>query len=92
MTSTTPPRVLVPYDQREAITVREACEMSGRSDDTVRRWAAEHDLGRIVGGQWRLSRVALRIYLDGDRRALRAYLNGDRTSELVAGYLSAAAA
>ena len=88
MTSTNLPRVLVPFDQREAITVREACRISGRSADTVRRWAALHDLGRPVGGQWMLSRVALRMYLDGDRFALRAFLSGDRISDMVSPYIA----
>lgn len=89
MTTAGAPRILVPFDCREAITVREASEKARRSGDTVRRWAAEHDLGRIVGGQWMLSRIALQMYLDGDRKALRAFVAGDRTSDLVAPYVAA---
>jgi hypothetical protein len=33
-----------------------------------------------------VSRVALQMLLDGDRRALRAYLKGDRESALVRSY------
>ena len=89
MTSTaSSTRVLIPFRREEALSVAEATAITGLSADTVRRWAALNDLGRMIGGRWYLSRAALRMHLDGDRRALRAYLNGDRTSELVASYLS----
>ena len=52
----------------------------------MRAWAANFDLGRPVGGRWMISRVALAMYLDSDRKALRAYLSGDRESALVVAY------
>jgi hypothetical protein len=81
------PLVLIPYDRREALTVRQAAELVGRSEACVRGWAALHDLGRrIGGGGWEISRVALSMHVENDRRALTAYLAGDRSSELVAPY------
>ena len=80
-------RVLVPFSASEAITVPEAAKIARRSGDTVRRWAALHDLGRPVGGQWMLSRIALAMFLDGDRAALQAFLGGDRSSALVRSYI-----
>src|SRR5688500_11237265 len=74
----TMPRVLVPFDRREALSLRGAAEISGKSIETIRRWASLYDIGRRIGGQWAVSHPALLMMLDGDRRALRAYLNGDR--------------
>ena len=54
--------------------------MSGITRETARQWAAAHDIGRKVGGRWKISRAALLMFLDGNRGALRAYLAGDRTS------------
>lgn len=88
MTNQMRPQVLVPWDVREAISVVDAAELIGCSLVTVRNWASMHGLGRRVGGKWMLSRVALRMYLDGDRRALGAYLMGDRESELVLSYFA----
>jgi hypothetical protein len=49
----------------------------------MRCWAANHDLGRMIGGRWRLSRVALQMLLESNRAALNAYLSGDRESDTV---------
>lgn len=72
------PRVLIPFDRREALTLAQAAEIAGRSIETIRRWASLEDIGRRVGGQWAVSHVALLMFLDGDRSALRSYLSGDR--------------
>lgn len=80
------PRILIPWDVREAITVTEAAKVAGCSLVTIRTWAHMDGLGRRVGGRWMISKVALAMFLDGDKRALAAYLAGDRESELVAGY------
>jgi hypothetical protein len=78
------PKVLIPFDRREALSLRQAADIAGKSTETVRRWCALHDLGRRVGdGQWMVSRVTLAMWLDGDRTALRAYLAGDRTGPAV---------
>src|SRR5271170_1108626 len=78
------PMVLVPYDRREAMSLREAARLAGRCESTVRAWCGMYDIGLRVGnGPWQVSRVALGMFLDGAADALRAYLAGDRTGELV---------
>ena len=53
----------------------------------MRTWCEVYGLGRRIGnGPWSVSKVALAMHLDGDRKALRAYHAGDRTSDLVAPY------
>jgi hypothetical protein len=79
-------RVLVPWDAREAICVTEAAKIAGCTPVTIRTWAHLDGLGRRVGGRWMISKVALAMFLDGDRSALLAYLQGDRESELVIAY------
>ncbi|SHK62039.1 hypothetical protein SAMN05444321_0071 [Bradyrhizobium lablabi] len=79
-------QVLVPFDKRECISLKEAAGVAGKSESTMRAWVEEHGLGRrIGGGTWSVSRVALAMFLDGDDRALRAYHAGDRSSEIVMG-------
>jgi hypothetical protein len=81
------PKVLVPYDPQEAVTLRIAAEIAGRSESTVRNWCQNQFIGRRVArGPWQVSRPALLMWLDGDRQALKAYLSGDRTSENVLAY------
>ncbi len=84
------PRVLVPFDRREALSLRQAAEISGKSVETVRRWCSLHDIGRPIGGQWAVSHPALLMMLDGDRRALSAYLAGERHAHLVRLYFDRA--
>jgi hypothetical protein len=85
-------RILQPFDKRECINLKEAADIAGKSESTMRGWADEHGLGRRVGGgTWSISRVALAMFLDDDKKALRAYHAGDRTSELVASYFRSAA-
>jgi hypothetical protein len=80
-------QVLVPFDKRECISLKEAAGIAGKSESTMRAWVEEHGLGRrIGGGTWSVSRIALAMFLDGDDRALRAYHAGDRNSELVTAY------
>ena len=80
------PRVLKPFDISDAISTGQAARIAGRSHDTIRRWVAVHHIGRRIAGQWRVSRVALQMFLDDDRAALVAYLDGDRAGGLVAPY------
>ncbi len=81
------PKVLVPYDRREAITLRHAAEIAGRSESTLRSWCQSDFIGRrVAGGPWQVSRPALLMLLDGDQKALKAYLTGDRESEAVLAY------
>jgi hypothetical protein len=79
--------VLVPYDPREAVSVRSAAKLAGRSQSTIRNWCEKFEIARkIADGNWQVSRVALRMLLDGDMDALAAYGAGDRTSPSVAAY------
>jgi hypothetical protein len=80
------PRVLVPFNLDEAVTVAQAARIAGRRPGTMRQWAANYDVGRRICGRWVISRVALARHLDNDRKALKAYLAGDRESEPVTGY------
>lgn len=87
------PRVLVPYDPAEALTVTQAGQIANKSAPTMRAWASNHDIGRRVGGgPWLISGPALLMFLDGDADSLRAYLSGDRESAAVRGYFERAAA
>jgi hypothetical protein len=80
-------KVLIPYDPREGISLAMAAKRAGKSETTIRNWCHQHGLGRRVGGGvWVVSKVALAMFLDGDRRALAAYLAGDRSSSLVKEY------
>jgi hypothetical protein len=80
-------QVLVPFDKRECISLKEAAGIAGKSESTMRAWVEEHGLGRrIGGGTWSVSRVALSMFLDGNEIALRAYHAGDRRSGLVMAY------
>jgi hypothetical protein len=82
------PQVLRPFNRTEVLSVAEAALVAGRSERTIRDWCARLDIGRRVGGQWAVSRVALAMFLDGDRDALMAYLRGDRGSPTVIEYFS----
>lgn len=83
------PRVLVLFDRREAISLREAAKIAGCCESTLRDWCSEFDLGRRIGrGRWRVSRVALAMFLESDEVALRAYLAGDRASAGVLDYFN----
>ena len=79
--------VLVPYDKREALSVRAAADKAGRSTSTIRAWCERYSIARrIAGGNWEVSRVALQMLLDGKMEALAAYHAGDRKSPAVAAY------
>jgi len=74
------PQVLRPFHRSEALSIAEAARISGCSVRTMRERCLCHDLGRRIGGQWAVSKVALAMWLDGNREALAAYLTGDRSS------------
>src|ERR1700722_19921278 len=87
VTTTDERKILVPFDKRERISLKQAADIAGRSESTMRNWCDEYGLGpRIGGGPWSVSRVALTMHLDGDLKALRAYHSGDRSSDLVGVY------
>jgi hypothetical protein len=82
---------LSPFDKRECISLKQAADIAGKSESTLRTWCKCYGLGRRVGGgTWCVSKVALAMHLDRNRKALRAYHSGDRTNELVAGYFERA--
>ena len=80
------PQVLIPFHRAECLSIAEAAEIAQRTRRTLRDWCNLHDLGRRIGGQWAVSRVALAMYLDGDSEALATYLRGDRQSASVVAY------
>jgi hypothetical protein len=81
------PRVLIPFDKREAMSLGEAAKLAGRSQGTLKTWCQQRDIGRrVAGGPWCVSRVALAMLLDGDAAALAAYHAGDRHGPSVAQY------
>jgi hypothetical protein len=87
VTTTDDRKILTPFDKLECISLKEAADIAGRSESTMRNWCDEYGLGRrIGGGPWSVSRVALTMHLDGDLKALRAYHSGDRSSDLVGVY------
>jgi hypothetical protein len=87
VTTTDERKILVPFDKRECISLKEAADIAGRSESTMRNWCDEYGLGRRVGGgPWMVSKIALAMHLDGDLKALKAYHSGDRTGALVESY------
>jgi hypothetical protein len=80
------PQVLRPFYRSEARSIAEAAEIAGRSPRTLRQWCLLYDIGRRIGGQWAVSKVALAMWLDGNKEALAAYLAGDRSSPTVTAY------
>ncbi len=78
---------LQPYTREEALSIGEAAERTGRKPPTIRAWCARHQLGRHIGGQWAVSKVALHLFENAPADALAAYLKGDRQSAaIVAAY------
>jgi hypothetical protein len=80
------PAILRPYYLAEAIGVAKAARQAGKSERTMREWCARHRIGRMIGGRWAISQIALDMLLEGDKDGLEAYLNGDRNSERVRSY------
>jgi len=82
--------IMVPFDARESISIAVAMRLSGKAGNTIRLWAQRHGIGRKIGGDWHISRVALRMFLDGDMVALTAYHAGNRTDPTVRAYFERA--
>ena len=80
------PQILVPFHRAEAITVAQAAVVANKTTRTIRGWCMSHDIARRISGQWNVSRVALAMFLDGDRAAHKSYLCGDRSSPAVVSY------
>jgi hypothetical protein len=79
-------QILIPYDPREAMSLKQAAARAGRSDRTIAAWCKTYGLGRKIGGRYMVSRVALEMHLDGDRWALERYHEGDREDCAVSMY------
>jgi hypothetical protein len=80
--------VLRPYNPLEALSIKEAASLAGRSRSTLRNWCERFDIARrIADGNWQVSWIALQMLLDGDLEALAAYGAGDRTSPRLVDYL-----
>jgi hypothetical protein len=78
--------IMVPFDARESISIAVAAKLSGKAPNTIRLWAEQYGIGRKIGGDWHISRVALRMFLDGDTAALGAYHAGNRNDPAVRSY------
>ncbi len=82
------PQVLRPFHRSEVLSIAQAAHIAGKSVRTIREWCARLDIGRRIGGQWAVSKVALAMLLDGSEEVLKAYLAGDRQSEGVTTYFA----
>jgi len=49
--------ILRPFYLVEAIGVAEAARQAGKSVRTVREWCLRHQIGRMIGGRWSISRA-----------------------------------
>ena len=73
---------LVPFDRREGLSLKEAADVAGKSGSTIRAWCQRDGIGRrIGGGTWVVSRLALRMFLDGDGAASRRFIRSPRRRE-----------
>jgi hypothetical protein len=78
-TTTDELKILMPFDKRECLSLKQAADRADRTESTLRNWCDEYGLSRRIGGKWAVSKVALRMYLESDLKALRAYHAGNRT-------------
>jgi hypothetical protein len=85
------PQVLIPFDKREALSLRQAANIAGKSESTLRSWCTEFEIGRrVASGHWQVSHPALLMLLDGDDETRRCYLAGERQAANVAAYFARA--
>jgi hypothetical protein len=57
---------------------------SNRAAGAMRNWCEQYGIGRRIGnGHWEVSRVALQMFLDGDRNALACYHRNNRDPVLM---------
>ena len=78
--------VLVPFAKEECLSIRQASSEAGVSGQSIRNWCDQYGLGRKIGAQLKVSKVALRMFLNGDKNALAMYHRGDRSSGVVKHY------
>jgi hypothetical protein len=55
------PRPVILFDSREAVSLRQASKIAGRSESTMRTLCHRYHIGRRIGGIWAVSRVALQM-------------------------------
>jgi helix-turn-helix protein len=65
-------KTLIPFAAEEAISIKEAAAIAGKSERTIRNLCVQHGLGRRIGA-WAVSKVALAMWLDGAHEELTAY-------------------
>jgi hypothetical protein len=58
------------WRQAGTLTIPQASSERGVTVRTLRNWCIEHGLGRHIGSRWRVSCVALAMYLDGNVMSL----------------------
>jgi hypothetical protein len=80
------PAILRPFHRSEVLSIEQAAFIANKSKRTIREWVLLHDLGRRIGGHWVVSKVALAMWLDGNKDALSRYLAGDRSSPTITEY------
>jgi hypothetical protein len=78
--------ILSPFDIRESMEVAAATKYAGVVGATIRTWCVRYGIGRKIAGDWHVSRVALRMFMDGNMQALAAYHAGDRDNPVVVEY------
>jgi hypothetical protein len=78
--------ILSPFDIRESMEVAAATKYAGVVGATIRTWCVRYGIGRKIAGDWHVSRVALRMFMDGNTQALAAYHAGDRDNPAVVEY------
>ncbi len=76
----TDPQVLIPFTAAESLSIAETAAAFRWSGENIRAWCLKFHLGRKIGGEWKVSRVAFRMFIEGDERSLQSYLQGDRSS------------
>jgi hypothetical protein len=79
-------QILIPFDLRECISRSDAAKRAGVTAGAISGWCVKFGIGRRIGGHWKISKVALRMHLEGDREALGAYHVSNRTDPRVIAY------
>ena len=85
-----PRQILIPFDPRECISRSDAAMRAGVTVGTISGWCGKFGIGRRIGGHWKISKVALRMHLEGAGEALAAYHAGNRDDPKVIAYLEEA--
>ena len=77
-------RVLVPFVGFEVADVHYAARWAGVTPKCIRQWCERHGVGRKIAGRFFVSRLALPMFVEGDRETLARYHAGDRGPEVLA--------